>query len=68
MVGVPKNYGMSPEEQEEEDRKKERERKQKLAAVAADKRRMNETALAEMAAQYEQWVSRCQLFGQCREE
>lgn len=57
MVGIPKNYGMSPEEQEEVDRKKEEERKQKLAAVAAEKKRKNEAALAEMAAQYKQWVS-----------
>lgn len=57
MVGIPKNYGLSPEEQEEEDRKKEEERKQKLAAEAAEKKRRNEAALAEMAAQYEEWVS-----------
>ncbi|XP_070782037.1 adenylate kinase 7-like [Enoplosus armatus] len=55
MVGIPKNYGLSPEEQEEEDRKKEEERKQKLAAEAAEKKRRNEAALAEMAAQYAEW-------------
>ncbi|XP_056261606.1 adenylate kinase 7-like isoform X1 [Seriola aureovittata] len=55
MVGIPKNYGPSPEEQEEEDREKEEERKQKLAADAAEKKRRNEAALAEMAAQYEEW-------------
>lgn len=56
MVGVPKNYGLSPEEQEEEDRKKEEERKQKVVAEAAERKRRNEAALAEMAAQYEEWV------------
>ncbi|XP_018538054.1 LOW QUALITY PROTEIN: adenylate kinase 7-like [Lates calcarifer] len=55
MVGVPKNYGLSPEEQEEEDRKKEEERKQKVVAEAAERKRRNEAALAEMAAQYEEW-------------
>uniref|UniRef100_A0A8C9X2P5 Adenylate kinase 7a n=1 Tax=Sander lucioperca TaxID=283035 RepID=A0A8C9X2P5_SANLU len=55
MVGIPKNYGLSPEEQEEEDRKKEEERMQKVAAEAAEKKRRNEAALAEMAAQYEEW-------------
>ncbi|XP_031717540.1 adenylate kinase 7a [Anarrhichthys ocellatus] len=54
-VGIPKNCGLSPEEQEEEDRKKDEERKQKLAADAAEKKRRNEAALAEMAAQYEEW-------------
>uniref|UniRef100_A0A8C4DYT2 Uncharacterized protein n=1 Tax=Dicentrarchus labrax TaxID=13489 RepID=A0A8C4DYT2_DICLA len=49
IVGIPKNYGLSPEEQEEEDRKKEEERKQKLAAEAAEKKRRNEAALAEMS-------------------
>lgn len=57
MVGIPKNYGLSPEEQEEEDRRKEEERKQKAAAEVAEKKRRNEAALAEMAAQYEEWVS-----------
>ncbi|XP_029281231.1 adenylate kinase 7-like isoform X2 [Cottoperca gobio] len=55
MVGLPKNYGLSPEEQEEEDRKKEEERKHKLAAEAAEKKRRSEASLAEMAAQYEEW-------------
>ncbi|XP_068564315.1 adenylate kinase 7-like [Cebidichthys violaceus] len=55
IVGIPKNYGLSPEEQEEEDRMKDEERKQKLAADAAEKKRRNEAALAEMAAQYEEW-------------
>lgn len=57
MVGIPKNYGPSPEEQEEEDRKKEEERKEKLTAEAAEKKRRNEAALAEMVAQYEEFVS-----------
>ncbi|XP_042358935.1 LOW QUALITY PROTEIN: adenylate kinase 7-like [Plectropomus leopardus] len=55
MVGAPKNYGLSPEEQEEEDRKKEEERRQRVAAEAAEKKRRKEAALAEMAAQYEEW-------------
>ncbi|XP_053192700.1 adenylate kinase 7-like [Scomber japonicus] len=55
MVGVPKNYGLSPEEQEEEDRRQEEERKQKVATEAAEKKRRNEATLAEMAAQYEEW-------------
>nr|XP_020459736.1 adenylate kinase 7-like isoform X2 [Monopterus albus] len=55
MVGLPKNYGLSPEEQEEEDRKKEEEMKLKLAAGAAEKKRRNEATLADMAAQYEEW-------------
>lgn len=57
MVGIPKNYGMSPEELEEEKRKKEEEQKQKLATEAAERKHRNEAALAEMAAQYEEWVS-----------
>ncbi|XP_056283655.1 adenylate kinase 7a [Pseudoliparis swirei] len=55
MVGIPKNYGLGPEEQEEEDRKKEEERKQKLSGDAAEKKQRNEAALAEIAAQYEEW-------------
>ncbi|XP_070843607.1 adenylate kinase 7-like [Chaetodon trifascialis] len=55
MVGIPKNYGLSPEEQAEEARKKEEERKQKVAAEAAERKRRNEAALAEMVAQYEEW-------------
>ncbi|XP_045916561.1 adenylate kinase 7-like isoform X1 [Micropterus dolomieu] len=55
MVGTPKNYGMSPEELEEEKRKKEEEQKQKLATEAAERKHRNEAALAEMAAQYEEW-------------
>ncbi|XP_034383664.1 adenylate kinase 7-like [Cyclopterus lumpus] len=54
-VGIPKNYGLNPEEQEVENKKKEEERKQKLAGDAAQKKRRNEAALAEMAAQYEEW-------------
>lgn len=57
MVGLPKNYGLSPEEQEEEAREKEEERKRKVAAEAAERKRRNEAALAEMVAQYEEWVS-----------
>lgn len=56
VVGSPKNYGLSPEEQEEVNRQKEEERKQKLAAEAAEKKRRNEATLAEMAAQYDEWV------------
>uniref|UniRef100_A0A8C3B032 Adenylate kinase 7a n=1 Tax=Cyclopterus lumpus TaxID=8103 RepID=A0A8C3B032_CYCLU len=47
-VGIPKNYGLNPEEQEVENKKKEEERKQKLAGDAAQKKRRNEAALAEM--------------------
>ncbi len=46
-------YCYITEEQEEVDRRKEEERKQKLA----EKKRRHEAALAEMAAQYEEWVS-----------
>ncbi|KAK2855959.1 hypothetical protein Q5P01_004694 [Channa striata] len=55
IVGVPKNYGLSPEEQEEVDRKNEHERKHKLAALAAERKQKNEAALAEMTAEYEEW-------------
>lgn len=55
-MGDPKNYGPSPEEQEEENRRKEDERKQKLAAEAAERKLRNEATLAEMAAQYQEWV------------
>lgn len=57
IMGVPKNYGLSPEEQEEENRKKEKVRREKLAAEAAEKKLRNEAVLAEMAAQYKEWVS-----------
>lgn len=57
VVGPPKNYGLSPEEQEEQDWKKEEERRQKRSAEAAERKRRNEAVLAEMAAQYEDWVS-----------
>lgn len=57
VVGTPKNYGPSPEEQEEEARRLEEERRQKVAMDAAERRRRNEAALAEMTAQYEEWVS-----------
>ncbi|KAM8832111.1 adenylate kinase 7-like isoform 4-T4 [Spinachia spinachia] len=55
IVGVPKNYGPSPEELEEEDRKRDAERKQKVTEEAAARKRRNQAALAEMAAQYEEW-------------
>uniref|UniRef100_A0A8C5H4A9 Adenylate kinase 7-like n=1 Tax=Gouania willdenowi TaxID=441366 RepID=A0A8C5H4A9_GOUWI len=55
IIGAPKNYGRSPEEQEEEDRRKEAEMKQKPAAEAAERKRKNEAALAVMTAQYEEW-------------
>ncbi|KAG7508389.1 hypothetical protein JOB18_011708 [Solea senegalensis] len=55
MVGIPRNYGLSPQEQEGEERRREEERKQKVAAEVAKKKRGNEAALAEMAAQYEEW-------------
>ncbi|KAM9840228.1 adenylate kinase 7-like [Aulostomus maculatus] len=55
MVGVPRNYGLSPEDQEEENRRQEEERKQKLTVEAAERTRRNEATLAEMAAQFEEW-------------
>ncbi|KAM4521766.1 adenylate kinase 7-like [Odontesthes bonariensis] len=55
IVGVPKNYGLSPEEQEKEDRKREVERRKTLTVEAAEKRRRKEAALAEIAAQFEEW-------------
>ncbi|XP_063758335.1 adenylate kinase 7-like isoform X2 [Eleginops maclovinus] len=61
LVGVPKNYGLQREEQEEEARKKEEERKQKAAAEAAESKRSNEAALAEMAAQYDEWNHLCEV-------
>lgn len=57
LVGSPKNYGLSPEEQEEEDRRNAEERKQKLAEEHAEMKRRNKAAVAEMTVQYEQWVS-----------
>lgn len=57
VVGIPKNYGLSPEEQAVEDRKLEEERQQKLALEAAEKRQRDEAALAELTAQSEEWVS-----------
>lgn len=57
LVGQPKNYGLSPEEQDKEDRRDKKERDQRLALLSTERKRRNEAALAEMAAQYEQWVS-----------
>ncbi|XP_034554964.1 adenylate kinase 7a [Notolabrus celidotus] len=54
-VGLPKNYGLSPEELEEDERKKEEGRRQKVAAEDAERKHRKEAALAEMAAQYEEW-------------
>lgn len=56
LVGQPKSYGLSPEEQEEEERRLKEEQEQKLALEAAERKHRNEAALAEMAIQYEQWV------------
>uniref|UniRef100_UPI003AABC027 adenylate kinase 7-like n=1 Tax=Centroberyx gerrardi TaxID=166262 RepID=UPI003AABC027 len=55
VVGIPRNYGLSPEEQVEEDRRLEEERQHKLAREAAEKKRRDTAALAELAAQYEEW-------------
>ncbi|KAM3603156.1 uncharacterized protein V6R79_017437 [Siganus canaliculatus] len=55
VVGLPKNFGLSPEEQEELDRKNEEEWKKRVAAEAGKRKDMKEAALAEMAAEYEQW-------------
>lgn len=57
LVGQPKNYGLSPEELEEEERRLKEEEDQKLALEAAERKHRNKVALAEMALQYEQWVS-----------
>lgn len=57
VVGQPKNYGLSPEEQEEEERRLKEEQGQKLALEAAERKQRNEAALAEMEIQYQQWVS-----------
>lgn len=57
LLGQPKNYGLSPEEQEEEERRLKEEQDQKLALEAAGRKHRNEAALAEMAIQFEQWVS-----------
>ncbi|MEQ2306604.1 hypothetical protein AMECASPLE_009844 [Ameca splendens] len=55
IVGVPKNYGPSPEEQEEENQRREKERKQKLAAETAERKNRKLAALAEMTDRYEEW-------------
>lgn len=57
LVGKPKNYGPSPEEQQEENRKNREESQQKLAMESAERKRRNKAALAEMTAHYEEWVS-----------
>lgn len=57
LVGQPKNYGLSPEEQEEEERRLKEEQGQKLALEAAERKHRKEAALAEMEIQYQQWVS-----------
>lgn len=57
VVGPPKNYGLSAEDQKEVDKRKEEEQRQKLAAEAAEKKRRNEATLAEIATQYSRWVS-----------
>ncbi|XP_024912672.1 adenylate kinase 7-like isoform X2 [Cynoglossus semilaevis] len=61
MLGRPTSYGLSPEEQEEEERRKEEEQKEKQAEEAAERRRRNEAALAEMAAQYQEWKNLAEL-------
>ncbi|XP_032440398.1 adenylate kinase 7-like [Xiphophorus hellerii] len=55
IIGEPKNYGGTPEEQAEQKRIKEEERKQKLAAEAAERKERKATALAEMTGHYEDW-------------
>lgn len=57
IVGAPKNYGLSEEEQRELDRRKQEERRLKLSAEAAERKRKNEATLAVMATQYAAWVS-----------
>ncbi|PWA27600.1 hypothetical protein CCH79_00000541 [Gambusia affinis] len=55
IIGEPKNYGGTPEEQAEQKRKKEEERLQKLAAEAAERKARKLAALAEMTGHYEDW-------------
>uniref|UniRef100_A0A3B3UDR9 Uncharacterized protein n=1 Tax=Poecilia latipinna TaxID=48699 RepID=A0A3B3UDR9_9TELE len=55
IIGEPKNYGGTPEEQAEQKRRKEEERKQKLAAEAAERKERKAAALAEMTGHYEDW-------------
>ncbi|XP_072218252.1 adenylate kinase 7-like [Leuresthes tenuis] len=55
IVGVPKNYGLSPEEQEKVERKREVERMKTLTVEAAEKKRRKQAALAEIAAEFEAW-------------
>lgn len=57
VVGPPKNYGLSEEDQNELDKRKEEERRQKLDTELAEKKRRDEATLAEMATQYSRWVS-----------
>ncbi|XP_013870875.1 adenylate kinase 7 [Austrofundulus limnaeus] len=55
IVGVPKNYGASPEEQEEEEQRRAEERRQSLAAEAVQRKHSRAAALVELAAQHEDW-------------
>ncbi|XP_055005748.1 adenylate kinase 7-like [Boleophthalmus pectinirostris] len=55
MVGEPKNYGPSPEEQEAQRLRQEEERRERLASQAAERKRRNQATLAEMAAHYQEW-------------
>ncbi|XP_054910422.1 adenylate kinase 7-like isoform X2 [Poeciliopsis prolifica] len=55
IIGEPKNYGGTPEEQEALKRRKEEERKQKLAAEAAERKERKAAALAGMTGHYERW-------------
>ncbi|KAM4713176.1 adenylate kinase 7-like [Anableps anableps] len=55
IVGVPRNYGGTPQEEEEKNQRREEERRQKLAAEAAERKIRKETALAKMTDQYEEW-------------
>ncbi|XP_007547820.1 adenylate kinase 7-like [Poecilia formosa] len=55
IIGEPKNYGGTPEEQAEQKRRKEEERKQKLAAEAAERKERKAATLAEMTGHYEDW-------------
>ena len=57
MVGRPRNYGIDPREQEVERQRLEKERQRILALDAARKKKQDEAALAQLAAQYEEWVS-----------
>ncbi|XP_076023639.1 adenylate kinase 7a [Genypterus blacodes] len=56
IVGSPKNYGLTPEEEEEQERRLEEALRLKLVMEAAERKRRREATLAEMTSQYEEWT------------